>query len=59
MKMPIKVKFILLFLLWLTGMVLLWTSNNKTPAIIISGGILLRSFIIETKQSGEKEDKKL
>jgi hypothetical protein len=59
MKMPVKFKFVLLFLLWLTGMILLWTTNNKTPAIIISGGILLRSFIVETKTAGKKNDKTL
>gem|GEM_PF-5767493 len=52
MKMSFKVKFILLFLLWLTGTILLWTSNYKTPVIIISGVILLRSFLTETKNRG-------
>jgi hypothetical protein len=59
MKMPVKIKFLLLFLLWLAGTMLLWTSNNKAPAIIISGGILLRSFIVETKSPEETKDKKL
>jgi len=48
--------FFLLFLLWLTGTVILWTGNYKTPFIIISGAILLRSFLIEKKGTGGRKD---
>jgi hypothetical protein len=56
MKMPVKLKFLVLFLLWLAGAILLWTSNNKTPIIIITAGILLRSFLIETKAAGGSKE---
>jgi len=56
--MRLKVKFILLFVLWLAGTILLWTSNHKIPLIIIiSGAILIRSFVIERKKIGDKKDK--
>ena len=58
MKMSVKVKFILLFLLWLGGVILLWTNDNRTPFIVISGVILLRSFLVETKKAGNTINKK-
>lgn len=48
--MPVKLKYALLFLSWLAGTILLWTSGNKTPAIIISGAILLRAIILEIRK---------
>ncbi len=59
MNMPVKVKFMLLFLLWLAGAILLWTSDNRTPFIVITGAILLRSFLAETKKSRDTKDKEV
>lgn len=49
-KIPTNIKFLILLLCWLTAAIILFTGGDKTPVIIISGAILLRSYLVETKK---------
>lgn len=48
-KFPINIKFLILLLVWLIGAIILVFGGDKTPVIVISGAILLRSYLVEIK----------
>lgn len=50
-KISMNVKYAIQFLLWLSGTIILCSNGHANLAIVVSGGILLRSFILESRKT--------